>query len=433
MSSKKIPVINYSDIKGKNFFNEIISSRQSRNKEIVSRVENILENIKNEGDKALIEYTRKFDLVELSAKELKIPEKEISERANLVDSDLKKAINEAAKRIEQYHEKQVVNGFKMKTSEGVLGQRVIPLSRIGVYIPGGKTVYPSTVCMDIIPAKIAGVKSIAAVTPPRDNLDPGVAYALKLLNVSEVYRVGGAQAVGALAYGTKNIKSVEKIVGPGNAYVAAAKRAVYGIVDIDSIAGPSEVAIMADDSVKAEWVALDLLAQAEHGTGDEVAICVTENREFAEKIASAVVEEINRSPLIKTFDSLPEDAISVFVTDSREESIGLVNEFAPEHLQIMTREYTADVEKIVNASAIFLGPYTPVALGDYFIGTNHVLPTGGAAKFSSPLGVDSFVKRISVAEVSSKGLTNAAPYVSKFARCENFIHHALSVERRVGD
>jgi histidinol dehydrogenase len=285
--------------------------------------------------------------------------------------------------------------------------------------------------MNVVPAQIAGVAEIVVVTPPRGALDPAIAFALRLLGVNEVYRIGGAQAIAALAYGTKSIKPVDKIVGPGNAYVAAAKRLVYGTVDIDSIAGPSEVAIIADASAEPTWVALDLLAQAEHGSGDEVAVCVTESRGLAQKVADATAAAIEESPAMETLRRLPKTAITIFTTASRTESIELINTIGPEHLQIMTKTARADLAKVKNAAAVFLGPYTPVALGDYFVGTNHVLPTGGAARFASPLGVESFLKRMSVAEVSKSGLRKAAPHVSVFARAEKFVHHAMSVEHRI--
>lgn len=427
----KIQVINYSTPSGRKFLQKIKTSRITSNKKTTAKVEKILEDIRENGDKALFEYTEKFDRIKLSSKKMLITELEISSSAKRIKPELKTAIDEAYKRINEYHQKQIRTGFEFQSQEGTLSQIIRPLNRVGVYIPGGHTIYPSSVLMDIIPAQIAGVKEIVAVTPPRDQLDPGVAYALQILNVKEVYRIGGAQAIGALAYGTKTIKAVDKIVGPGNPYVATAKKLVYGIVDIDSVAGPSEVAIIADHTAEPEWVALDLLAQGEHGSGDELAICVCEDKELANTIAKAVVSEIETSPVKNVFQALPDHAISVFYTESREQSIALVNDFAPEHLQIMTASYKKDLEKITNAAAVFLGAHTPVALGDYFVGTNHVLPTGGAARYASPLGVDSFLKRISVAEVTPQGLDLAAPFVSTFARAENFVHHALSVERRI--
>jgi histidinol dehydrogenase len=318
----------------------------------------------------------------------------------------------------------------MKWDGGELAQRVRPLQRVGVYVPGGYTVYPSSLLMNVIPAQIAGVKEIVAVTPPRDSLDPLVAYTLDYLKVDEVYRVGGAQAVAALACGTKTIRRVDKIVGPGNLYVALAKKMVYGMVDIDMVAGPSEVVIVADDSVSPRIVAADMLAQAEHGTGDETALCITEDVRFAREIRRCVKELIRESPVKTVFSGLSSTALCVFVTDSRRESIHLSDEIAPEHLQLMTRTANSDLKSVQNAAAVFLGKYSPVVLGDYSVGTNHVLPTGGAARFASPLGVDDFVKRMSVARCTRKGFDEIAQTAQVLATAENFIHHAMSITCR---
>ncbi|MBN1308537.1 MAG: histidinol dehydrogenase [Chitinispirillaceae bacterium] len=428
--SRDIPVIRIGTAAGKRFMRKMQEARQRRDAEVTARVGGILEAIRSEGDRALVRYTETYDNVRLTPATIKLSAGQIDDAAARISRELKAAIKASAKRIEAHHRRQARGGFTMRTAEGTLSQRIVPLRRVGLYIPGGVTVYPSTVLMNAIPARVAGVSQIAAITPPRNELDPGIAFALKLLNIAEVCRVGGAQGIAALAFGTKTIAPVDKIVGPGNAYVQTAKRLLYGTVDIDSVAGPSEVVILADASARAEWVALDLLAQAEHGTGDEFAVCVTEDAAYAEKVAEAVRYEILQSPVKSIIDRLPNHAIVIIITGSRDESIVVVNDIAPEHLQIMTRTARRDLRSITNAAAIFIGPYTPVALGDYFIGTNHVLPTGGAARFASPLGVDSFVKRVSVAEATRTGFDRAAPYVSIFARSEAFVHHALSVERR---
>lgn len=430
MPKKKIPIVKYGTPSGKKLLATIDSVRQTRDHSVTEVVSGILSSVKTQGDKALFEFIEKFDKVKLSPKSIKVTDKELKTAAQKAPAELKEVIRETADRIRVYHMQQVHSGFSIKTNEGTLSQIITPLNRVALYIPGGKAVYPSTVLMNAIPAQIAGVKEIVAVTPPRGELDSGIAFALTLLGITEIYKMGGAQAVGALAYGTKTIKRVDKIVGPGNSFVATAKRIVYGTVDIDSIAGPSEVVIIADKSVKPSWVAYDLLAQAEHGSGDELAICITEDEAFAQEIVKATLDEIDISPCKERFLALPTSAISVIVCGSRDESIAVSNEIGPEHLQIMTKTYRSDVKKITNAAAVFLGKYTPVALGDYFIGTNHVLPTGGGARFASPLGVDSFTKRISVADITAEGLDYASPFVSTFARHENFIHHALSVEKR---
>jgi histidinol dehydrogenase len=427
---KKVQIVKYPGTDGKQLFQSILTIRQKRDSEVSAIVQNIIDEVRSKGDEALFAFSKKFDKFNLTSANIKISSKEITTQAGKIKPSLKAAIDLSVERITAYHEKQCRKGFSLKTPEGTLRQLIRPLNRVGLYVPGGHTVYPSTVLMNVIPAQIAGVKEIVVITPPRNELDPGIAYALKLLGISEVYRIGGAQGIAALAYGTATINPVDKITGPGNSFVAAAKRLVYGIVDIDSVAGPSEVAILADASVDPSWVAADLLAQAEHGTGDEVAICITEDKKFADAIAAQVAIAIENSPVKNTILKLPEHALSLFVTPNRKKSIDLVNAFAAEHLQIMTSTPEEDLQEVTNAAAIFLGPYSPVALGDYFIGTNHVLPTAGTARFWSPLGVESFQKRISVAKISAKGLDNAAPFVSTFARAEQFIHHALSVECR---
>lgn len=426
-----IPVVEVNSSAGKKVLDSIKASRERRNDEVTRTVSVVLDDIRNKGDKALFDYTARFDKVRLTPSKITIDPKELKAIGREASSELKRAIREAAKRITAFHKNQGLRTFNCRSSEGTLRQIVKPLNRVGVYIPGGYTVYPSTVLMNVIPAKIAGVKEIVAVTPPRDELNPGIAYALHYLKVNEIYRIGGAQAVGALAYGTKTIAPVDKIVGPGNSYVATAKRLVYGTVDIDSVAGPSEVVIVADSSADPILVALDLLAQAEHGSGDETAVCIVESKKLAEKIALATEAEIEKSPVKSTLRKLPSHAITVFVTSSRKESMALSDSIAPEHLQIMTSTAEKDLKLVNNAAAVFLGMQTPVALGDYFIGTNHVLPTGGAARFASPLGVESFLKRISVAQASRRGLQSAAEHVPIFARYEAFVHHAMSVERRV--
>jgi len=425
-----IPIVDVNSSDGAAVLKKIGDARTKRNDDVSRAVGAIIEDIRKGEDWALFDYTEQFDKVHLTPSTVRIPVDVLEARAKAAPPALKRSIREAAKRIREYHRHQGLVDFKIKTDDGELRQIVKPLNRVGVYIPGGHTVYPSSVLMNVIPAQIAGVKEIAAVTPPRDDIDPGVAFALCYLKINEVYRVGGAQAIAALAYGTKTIARVDKIVGPGNSYVAAAKRLVYGQVDIDSIAGPSEVVIIADSTAPPRLAALDLLAQAEHGSGDEIAVCIVESKTTAEKIAAALVKEIDNSPVKNTLLKLPPHAITIMITSSRKESMELSNKIAPEHLQIMTSTAEADVKSVHNAAAVFLGMNTPVALGDYFIGTNHVLPTGGAARFASPLGVESFQKRISIAKASSKGIKTAGEYVPPFARSEAFVHHAMSVEAR---
>lgn len=429
---KNIPIIPLSSPAGRRLLGKIRAAAGRRNAEALASVEKILSSVRQKGDKALFEYSERFDMARISRKTIRIDPDYIRVKARRATPEFRRSCAEAARRIGAFHEKQKTASFAITTKEGRLSQLVKPLFRVGVYVPGGHTMYPSTVLMNVIPAQIAGVKQIAVATPPRGELDPAIAFALDLLGMTEVYGMGGAQAIAAFAYGTQSVKRVDKIVGPGNLYVALAKKAVYGDVDIDSIAGPSEVIVLADGSANPEWVALDLLAQAEHGSGDETALCVTEDFRFATLVRQAVHRELRRSPVKDVFNNLTLDALSIVVAGDRRQSIDFVNECAPEHLEIMTKKPARDLARITNAGAVFLGPYSPVAMGDYFVGTNHVLPTGGAARFSSPLGVESFIKRMSVAEISRRGLKRSAAHVSVLARTEKFVHHALSVERRAG-
>jgi len=432
MTAKKdVPLFIMSKLTDKNKFEKIQKKRKQKNTEILAQVEKILGDIEQRGDKALFAYAKRFDGLRVTAKTIRLKESELKKSAALVPSDFKIAVKKAAARIRTYHKKQHLDGFSITTGEGTLQQIVKPLKRVGLYIPGGFTVYPSSVLMNAIPAQIAGVKELVVVTPVKEKLDPKLAFVIDYLKISEVYSVGGAHAIAALAHGTKSIPRVDKVVGPGGSYVALAKKAAYGTVDIDMVAGPSEVAVLCDESADAQHVALDLLSQAEHGSGDESAVCVTDDALFAKKVQQSVVEEINNSPVRAVLEKLAAGAISICACADRKAAHALVNDIAPEHLQIITRKPKADLKAIDNAGAVFLGPWTPVALGDYYIGTNHVLPTGGAARFASPLGVTDFLKRISVTEVSREGLIKAAKYVSTLARSEKFIHHALSVEKRI--
>jgi histidinol dehydrogenase len=431
LKSISIPIIDLTSPSGKRRLESIKKVRSTGNAEALRTVEKIISDVRKKGDMALFAYTKKFDGVALNDRSVTVEAKEIKALAGKAPLGFKKALKEAAKRIYAYHSQQKSVAFSMTTSEGMLSQKIQPLSRVGVYVPGGHTLYPSSVLMNIIPAQIAGVKEIVVVTPPRGGLDPKIAFALDMLKIRTVYKVGGAQAIAALAYGTRSIPAVDKIVGPGNLYVALAKKMVYGTVDIDMVAGPSEVVILADSTIQPEWIALDLLAQAEHGSGSESALCVVEDLALAQRIQQCLMKEIASSPARAIFERMKPDGICIIVAKDRAQSIDLINDCAPEHLQLMTKTYKRDVERIHNASAIFCGPYSPVALGDYYIGTNHVLPTGRCARYASPLGVESFIKRMSIAEITAHGLEKCAADVSLLARAENFIHHALTVERRV--
>jgi histidinol dehydrogenase len=428
---RQIPIADINTREGKNIFKKICDARELRDDAVSRAAAAIIADVRENGDEALFKYAKRFDGARLDKSGLRVPPALIAAQSRLADAELKSAIRETARRLRQYHGCQGLQMYKINTPEGELRQAVKALNRVGVYIPGGQAVYPSSVLMNIVPAQCAGVKEIAAVTPPQDGgIDPGVAYALNYLGIEEVYQSGGAQAIAALAYGTETIAPVDKIVGPGNAYVAAAKRLVFGKVDIDCIAGPSELVIIADKTAPLEFVALDLLAQAEHGAGGEIAVCIVESKMLAAKIAAAITKEIKASPSRDIFMKLPPYALTVFVTASREDSLKLCDELAPEHLQVMTETANDDAWHVSNAAAIFIGTDTPAALGDYFIGTNHVLPTGGTARFASPLGVESFQKRVSLAKVSQKGLKAAMDVVPAFASAEGFACHAMSVAAR---
>ena len=373
-----------------------------------SVVADILANIKENGDKALFEYTKKFDKFDLNKDNIRVTEEEIKEAYSKVSEDLLTVIKKSLVNVKSYHEKQRQNSWFNSTEDGtILGQKVTPLERVGVYVPGGKAVYPSSVLMNIVPAKVAGVKEIIMTTPcnSEGEVNPAVLVAANEAGVDEVYKVGGAQAIGALAYGTDSIKKVDKIVGPGNIYVALAKKAVYGFVNIDSIAGPSEILVIADETANPRFVAADLLSQAEH---DELAsaILITTSEDFAQKV-SAEVDKFGY----------------ILVAENMDEAIDAANEIASEHLEIQTANPFLVMTKIKNAGAIFLGSYSCESLGDYFAGPNHVLPTNGTAKFFSPLSVDDFVKKSSIIYYSQDALKGVYKDVAKFARCESLTAH----------
>jgi histidinol dehydrogenase len=390
-----------------------------------SAVAEILQNVKENGDKALFEYTKRFDKSDLSAENMIVTEEEIKDAYNKVSEDLLTVIKKSLVNIESYHQNQKQNSWFNSTEEGtILGQKITPLQRVGVYVPGGKAVYPSSVLMNIVPAKVAGVPEIIMTTPCNKDgeVNPAVLVAANEAGVKEVYKVGGAQAIGALAYGTDTIKKVDKIVGPGNIYVALAKKAVYGHVNIDSIAGPSEILVIADETANPKYVAADLLSQAEH---DELAsaILITTSMEFAEKV-SAQVDEFTRVLSRKEIITKSLDNFGyILVADTMDDAIETANEIASEHLEIQTADPFLVMTKIKNAGAIFLGSYSCESLGDYFAGPNHVLPTNGTAKFFSPLSVDDFVKKSSIIYYSKDALKGVYKDVAMFARCESLTAH----------
>lgn len=412
---------------------KITKRDQAENTDIRNSVEAILADVQNRGDTAVQEWTEKFDGIHLDSFLVK-PE-EIKEAVQSVGADFMSILEEAAANIREYHQRQVSETWLDTFRPGVrLGAKFTAIQRVGVYVPGGTAAYPSTVLMDTIPAHVAGVPSIAVFTPPAKDgsVNPYILAAASVAGATEIYKVGGAQGIAAAAFGTESIPPVFKIVGPGNAYVAMAKRLVFGTVGIDMIAGPSEVGVLADHTANPVWVAADLLAQAEHDRRAAVFL-VTPSAGFASAVEREVerqLEELSRKDIAA--ESIANHA-KVFVTKNIEQAIDIMNLIAPEHLEIDLPEPEQYVDKIVNAGAIFLGSYTPEPLGDYFAGPNHTLPTMGTAAFSSPLGVYDFVKRSSLLEYDKKAFLAVADKVVRFADTEGLQAHGLAVRRRVDD
>jgi histidinol dehydrogenase len=399
---------------------------------VVREAEAVVRAVRDGGDAALVRFTARFDGVKLTPARLRVRPAEIRALAERADPAVVEALARMARRIEAYHRRQLTTGFRTRLDDGsLLEESVRPLASAGLYVPGGRGAYPSSVLMGAIPARVAGVPRLVIVTPPRTlEQNPAVAAAIAVAGAGEhVYRIGGAQAVAALAYGTRTVPKVDKIVGPGNAWVAAAKRAVRGQVEIDTDAGPSEVVILADATADAGFVAADLLAQAEHGSGDETVVLVTPSRELAAEVARLVGE--GRSSVANrasTKRALARNAAVLLVRDLAE-GVGAVNALAPEHVEVLTRG-AARLARGIVAGAVFVGPFSPVAVGDYGIGPNHVLPTGGSARFASPLSVRDFQRRSSVVTLSRKGLARVAEDVVRVAMAEGFRGHAQSVLTR---
>ena len=395
-------------------------------------VADILANVKEKGDEALFSYTKEFDKVEVTPETIRVTEAEIEEAYKAVDASLLEVIRKALVNIRSYHEKQRQNSWFTSTENGtMLGQKVTPLNRVGVYVPGGKAVYPSSVLMNIVPAKVAGVPHIVMTTPPGKDgkVNPSTLVAAKEAGADEIYKVGGAQAVGALAYGTASIPKVDKIVGPGNIFVALAKKAVYGHVSIDSIAGPSEILVLADETANAHYVAADLLSQAEH---DEMAsaILITTSTELAQNVEKEVegyLKVLSRKEIIEK--SL-ENFGYILIAEDMDEAIEAANEIASEHMEIVTKNAFEVMMKVRNAGAIFIGEYSSEPLGDYFAGPNHVLPTNGTAKFFSALSVDDFIKKSSIVYYSRSALQEIHKDIIQFASSEQLTAHANSIAVR---
>ena len=415
-----------------NILENLLKRSPNQYDEYQEAVNEILENVKKEGDKAVFDYTKRFDKANISKETLYVTEEEIKEAYSLVDADLIETMKKSIANIRDFHERQVRNSWFHTREDGViLGQRITALASVGVYVPGGKAAYPSSVLMNVIPAKVAGVEQIVMVTPPGKDgkVNPNTLVAANEAGVDVIYKVGGAQAIAALAYGTESIAKVDKIVGPGNIYVALAKKAVFGYVSIDSVAGPSEILVLADETANPRYVAADLLSQAEH---DELAsaILVTTSEELANKVSEYVdmfLSKLKRKEILqKSLDNYG----YILVTDTMQDAIDTANDIASEHLEIVTKNPFDTMTRIKNAGAIFLGENSSEPLGDYFAGPNHVLPTNGTAKFFSPLSFDDFIKKSSIISYSREALEPLSEDIQKFAKAEGLTAHANSIRVR---
>jgi len=393
--------------------------------DLIKLVSSIIDDVRARGDKALIDYTARFDGVEL--KELRIGRDDLQRYSEGVDEDVRRALRVAIANVTAFHERQIEQSWTFVPAEGIqLGQRITPLDSVGLYVPGGTAAYPSSVVMNVVPAQVAGVERIVVTTPPRTlSESPAVAAALLELGVTDVYAVGGAHAIAALAFGTETVPHVDKITGPGNKYVAAAKKLVFGVVGIDAIAGPTEVVIVADETARAEFIAADLLAQAEHGE-DASAILITDSERLAQGVAREVELQAKSLPRLEIVTRSLNEYGAIIVVESLAEASSLVNELAPEHVEIVTSDDEAVARNIRHAGAIFFGGYTPEAVGDYIAGPNHVLPTGRTARFSSALGVYDFVKRTSLLTYSEEAFSRVADSVNLLAESEGLGGHARS-------
>lgn len=411
---------------------QLTQTNTAETSDYAQMVQEIIDTVRQNGDAALIDYSAKFD--QATVTELKVTDAEIEAALAQVNPDFLKVLETAKNNIAEFHEKQVSQGFMMTRNGAVMGQRVIPLAKVGIYVPGGTAAYPSTVLMNAVPAKIAGVKKIVLVTPPLQDgsVNPAILAAAKVAGVDEIYRVGGAQAVAALAYGTESVPKVDKIVGPGNIYVAAAKRLVYGKVDIDMIAGPSDILIVADETANPVTLAADMLAQAEHDINAQ-AILVTTNRDIAEKTAVEVERQTALLPRKAIIEQSLANNGKIILVASLEEAIAAANEVAPEHLELCVAEPFAWLDQVENAGSVFLGHNTPEVLGDYLAGPNHTLPTEGTARFYSPLSVDDFVKHSQYLYYGEAAMRAAADDVILFAETEGLGGHANSIRLRKGE
>lgn len=428
-------IIELNDKTKKNILENLLKRSPNQYKEYTETVDRIINDVRDNGDKALFSYTKKFDKVDINVDNIRVTDEEIQKAYQDVSQDVIDVIRKAKDNIEEFHRKQRQNSWFDASKEGIiLGQKITPIEKVGIYVPGGTAPYLSTVLMDVIPAKVAGVPRIVMVTPPdkEGRVNSGTLVAAKEAGVSEIYKAGGAQAVAALAFGTESIPKVDKIVGPGNIYVALAKKAVYGHVSIDSIAGPSEILVLADETANPRFIAADILSQAEH---DELAssILVTTSRELALEVSKEVdsfVDKLSRRDIIRK--SL-ENYGYLLVAKNMDEAIEVTNEIATEHLEIITKDPFMVMTRIKNAGAIFIGEYSSEPLGDYMAGPNHTLPTNGTAKFFSPLSVDDFIKKSSIISYSKDALEKIHLDIECFAKAEGFTAHANSIAVRFED
>lgn len=407
----------------------LTSREPSPSPEVTRAVKDILARVKAGGHAAALEFARRFDGLKGG---LAVPPAEIERKADGLDAALKRAIRTAIANVKRFHERQAEKSWKFRGRDGeTLGQIIRPLRRVGLYVPGGAGVYPSTLIMNAVPARVAGVPEIAAVTPAPGGLHPAIAFAARELGITEVYRIGGAQAVAMLAYGTSKVERVDKIVGPGNVYATLAKKEVFGTVDIDMIAGPSEILVLCDESADPDWVAADLLSQAEHGSGYEAAVCITTSAKAAAAIAARAAAQVAASPKRALLEACLARFGRIYVVPDWKAGCALADAIAPEHMEILTRDPKALAASIRNAGALFLGPHSSEPVGDYFAGPNHVLPTNGSARFFSPLGTYDFYKRTSLIEYSAKALRRHGPAIAALADAEGFFHHAEAIRKRL--
>lgn len=423
-----IKIMNYGEIAPEEIF-----ARNDSELDVSAPVREIIENVRKRGDEALFEYTERFDKAKLDS--LLVTDEEIDEAISLVDGEFLEVIKEAAKNIEAFHQKQVRQSFIINDSDGiVVGQKITPIEKVGLYVPGGTAAYPSTVLMDSIPAKIAGCSELVITTPPMKNgkVNPVILAAARIAGVTKIYKIGGAQAVAALAYGTESVPRVDKIVGPGNAYVAEAKRQVFGRVSIDMIAGPSEILVIADKKSNPAHVAADLLSQAEH---DKMAsaVLVTDSRELAEEVSLEIEKQLKALPRAEIARASIDNNGKIIVAKDLGSVFDVANEIAPEHLELCLDNPFDYLDKVKNAGSIFMGRYCPESLGDYFAGPNHTLPTSGTARFSSPLSVDDFVKKSQYTYYTKTALQKVSDKVALFATREGLDAHARSATVRFED